>query len=75
MSVRDRATGPWVALIVLSLAVMLYSLLVAARPLAGLSVTAWLFAAYLAWRLFGLAVRFVVAVERIADALAAPADE
>jgi len=68
-------TALHVALVVLALVVLLYSLLVAARPLVGLSVVAWLFAAYLAWRLFGLAVRFVAAFERIADAMETRADE
>ncbi|WP_135806296.1 glycerol ABC transporter substrate-binding protein [Halorussus marinus] len=63
------------ALAVVGLVAVLYSLLIAARPLAGVTVVAWLFGAYLAWRSFGLAVRFVVAVERIADAMEARADE
>ncbi|WP_132060707.1 glycerol ABC transporter substrate-binding protein [Halorussus amylolyticus] len=64
-------TALHVALGVLAVVVVLYSVLIAGRPLLGVSVVLGIFGAYLAWRLFGLAVRFVAAFERIADAMEA----
>jgi len=49
--------------------VVLYSVLILAQPLLGLSVVFWLVAVYLLWRFLELATRFVRAVERIADAM------
>jgi len=50
---------------------LLYSVLVATRPLFGVLLVILVFGAYLAWRWFLLGVRFVAAVERIADAMEA----
>ena len=58
-----------IALAVFAVFVILYSLLIATRPLLGVVVALLLFGAYLAWRFFRLAIRFVVAFERIADAM------
>lgn len=49
--------------------VLLYSLLITARPLLGVEVILWLLGVYLLWRFLLLTTRFVRAVERIADAL------
>ncbi|UPV74440.1 hypothetical protein M0R89_18150 [Halorussus limi] len=57
------------ALGVLAVLVLLYSVLIATRPLLGVTLVVLLFGAYLAWRTFHLAVQFVAAVERIADAM------
>lgn len=60
-----------IALGLLGVLVVLYSLVVATRPLLGVVVALLLFGVYLAWRFFHLAVRFVTAFERIADAMEA----
>ncbi|MFC7079861.1 hypothetical protein [Halorussus caseinilyticus] len=67
----EPSTGLRVALGVLALVVVLYSVVVATRPLLGVAIVVWLFGAYLLWRFFRLAARFVRAVERIADAMEA----
>ena len=76
-SERTRGPSPAVpgALALLSVLVMLYSLLIATRPLLGVMVVVLLFLAYLLWRSLHLAVRFVAAFERIADAMEGPASE
>ncbi|WP_243700418.1 hypothetical protein [Halorussus pelagicus] len=70
-SERTRKPSPVVrgTLALLSVLVMLYSLLIATRPLLGVLVVALLFVTYLLWRSLNLAVRFVAAFERIADAM------
>lgn len=65
---REPPTGLRVALVVVALLVLLYSVLIATRPLLGVSIVVLLFGAYLLWQFFYLATRFVRAVERIADA-------
>ncbi|WP_137287304.1 hypothetical protein [Halorussus salinisoli] len=60
------------ALGVLAVLAFLYSLVIANRPLLGVTFVVWLFGAYLLWRFFYLAARFVRAVERIADAMDRP---
>lgn len=65
----DPSTGLKVGLGVVALLALLYSVLIATRPLFGVSIVVWLFGAYLLWRFFLLAGRFVSAIERIADAM------
>ena len=55
--------------VVLAVLVVLYSLLISQRVLLGVSLVVWIFGAYLAWRFFLLAGRFVRAAERIADSM------
>lgn len=62
MSEIERNQFVRLALGVLAVLVLLYSLLIARRFLFGVSLVAWLFVVYLFWR-------FVRAVERIASAL------
>jgi len=76
MSTSERSQGPktpsttlQIALGVIALIVLAYSVLIATRPLLGLSVVSWLVGLYLLWWLLTLAARFVSAFERIADAL------
>lgn len=57
-----------IALLVLAVLILLYSIVVATRPLLGVTLVTLLFVAYLAWRFLHLAARFVATVERIADA-------
>ncbi|UPW00472.1 hypothetical protein M0R88_18465 [Halorussus gelatinilyticus] len=66
---REPSTGLRVALGVLGVLVLLYSVLIATQPLLGVMLVVLLFGAYLAWRWFLLGVQFVAAVERIADAM------
>ncbi|MFC4448315.1 hypothetical protein [Halorussus aquaticus] len=66
---HEPSTAIRIALGVVALLVVLYSLLIATRPLLGVTFVVWLFGAYLLWRFFHLAARFVGAVERIADAM------
>lgn len=75
MSVEDPSDGGYepptalrVGLGVVAVLVLAYSFLVATRPLLGVLAVGLPFVAYLCWRSFRLAVRFVRAVERIADA-------
>lgn len=67
----EPSTATQVALGVVAALVLLYSVLVATRPLFGVLLVILVFGAYLAWRWFLLGVRFVAAVERIADAMEA----
>jgi uncharacterized membrane protein len=60
-----------IALAIFAVLVMLYSLLIATRPLLGVFTVVGLFGTYLLWRFFHLATRFVAAVERIATSLEA----
>ena len=66
---RKPSTGLRTAVGVLALLVLLYSVLIATRPLLGVAVVVWLVGLYLVWKFFLLASRFVRAVERIADAM------
>ncbi|WP_246045699.1 hypothetical protein [Halorussus ruber] len=61
-----------IALGAIALVVVLYSIVVATRPLLGVTFVVWLFGLYLLWRFFHLAARFVRAIERIADAMESP---
>ncbi|WP_276301406.1 hypothetical protein [Halorussus lipolyticus] len=65
----EPSTGLKVALGVVAVLALLYSVVIATRPLFGVSIVVWLFGAYLLWRFVLLARRFVRAVERIADAM------
>lgn len=69
MSAERNPANLRIALGVFALLVVLYSLLIASRPLLGVQLVMLLFVIYLAWRFFHLATRFVAAVERIADAM------
>lgn len=61
-----------VALVVVAVLVVLYSLVIMTRPLLGVSFVVLLFGVYLLWRFLHLAARFVRAVEQIADTLEKP---
>jgi len=67
----EPSTATRVALGVIAVLVLLYSVLVTTRPLLGVLLVILVFGAYLAWRWFLLGVQFVAAVERIADAMEA----
>ncbi|WP_192498426.1 hypothetical protein [Halorussus halophilus] len=56
-------------LVFLATVVFLYSILIATQPLLGVFFVVFLFLAYLAWQFLGIAKRFVVALERIADSM------
>jgi uncharacterized membrane protein len=64
----EPSTATRVALGVIAALVLLYSVLVATRPLLGVLLVILVFGAYLAWRSFLLAERLVAAIERLADA-------
>ena len=69
----ERSTATLrIALIVLAVVILLYSVLIATRPLLGVQLVILLFFAYLIWRFYYLASRFVGAFERIADAMETP---
>lgn len=74
-SARTASTTLRIAGGVLALVVLLYSVVVGARPLLGVAVVVWLFGLYLLWRFLLLASRFVRAVERIADEMARSENE
>ncbi|MFB6087736.1 MAG: hypothetical protein ABEJ85_04380 [Haloarculaceae archaeon] len=59
----------WAGLALLSLLVLGYSLLIAGNVLLGVVVVALLWLVPLAWSLLGAFLRFVDAVEDVADAL------
>jgi len=61
-----------IALGAIALLVVLYSIVIATRPVLGVTFAVWLFGLYLLWRFFHLASRFVRAIERIADAMESP---
>ncbi|USZ68168.1 glycerol ABC transporter substrate-binding protein [Halorussus salilacus] len=66
---NDERRGLRILQALVGLLILLYSVVIASRPLLGIAVVLLLFGAYLAWQFLELAGRFVVAVERIADAL------
>lgn len=66
---REPSTALRACLAVVAFLVLAYSVLVATRPLLGVFVVILLYGAYLLWRSFHLAVRFVRATERVADAV------
>ena len=68
---REPPTGLKVALGLLALLGLAYSLLIATRPLLGVLFVVWLAGFYLLWRFLHLAERLVRAVERIAGAMEA----
>ena len=72
MSTERTSTTLRIALIVLAVVILLYSVLIATRPLLGVQLVVLLFFAYLMWQFYHLASRFVGAVERIADAMETP---
>ena len=69
---RDPSSALRVALGVVAILVLLYSVLILAEPLLGAMVVVWLVGFYFLWRFVHLAGRLVEAVERIADAMEAP---
>jgi hypothetical protein len=58
-----------IGLAVLAVVVILYSVVIASRPLFGVFVAVGIFAAYLLWGVLTIAARFARAAERIADSM------
>lgn len=63
------STGLRITLGFVALVVLLYSVVIATRPLLGVSFVVVLFGVSHLWRFLALASRLVSAVERIADAM------